>query len=196
MYQVVGTIRSRAFRVVWMLEELGQPYEHVPAQPQSAEASEVNPAGKVPTLLDDGVAITDSTAIIQYLADKHGALTFPAGTMARAQQDSLTQFLLDEFDAALWVAARHTFVLPAELRHAAIKDSLRWEFARSQKALARRMGEGPFLMGATMTVPDIILTHCGNWADGAKFPIEEPRLVDYLTGMRARPAFKRVMGLK
>ena len=82
MYQVVGTIRSRAFRVLWMLEELGEPYEHVPAQPRSEQASEVNPAGKVPTLVDNGVAITDSTAIIQYLADKHGALTFPAGTIA------------------------------------------------------------------------------------------------------------------
>jgi glutathione S-transferase len=196
MYQVVGTIRSRAFRVLWMLEELGEPYEHVPAQPRSEQASEVNPAGKVPTLVDNGVAITDSTAIIQYLADKHGALTFPTGTIERAQQDSLTQFLLDEFDAALWVAARHTFVLPEELRHAAIKDSLRWEFARSQKALARRMGEGPFLMGAAMTVPDIILTHCGNWAEGAKFPVDEPALINYLTRMRARPAFKQVMGLK
>lgn len=196
MYQIVGTIRSRAFRVLWMLEELSQPYEHIPAQPRSEQASEFNPAGKVPTLMDNGVAITDSTAIIQYLADRHGALTFPAGTIERAQQDSLTQFLLDEFDAALWVAARHTFILPEELRHAAIKDSLRWEFARSQKVLTRRMGDGPFLMGADMTVPDIILTHCGNWAEGAKFPIDEPALVDYLNRMRARPAFKRVMGLK
>jgi glutathione S-transferase len=196
MYQIVGTIRSRAFRVLWMLEELSQPYEHIPAQPRSEQASEFNPAGKVPTLMDNGVAITDSTAIIQYLADRHGALTFPAGTIERAQQDSLTQFLLDEFDAALWVAARHTFILPEELRHAAIKDSLRWEFARSQKVLTRRMGDGPFLMGADMTVPDIILTHCGNWAEGAKFPIDEPALVDYLTRMRARPAFKRAMGLK
>ncbi|MFZ1660543.1 MAG: glutathione S-transferase family protein [Paracoccaceae bacterium] len=196
MYQIVGTIRSRAFRVLWMLEELSQPYEHIPAQPRSEQASEFNPAGKVPTLMDNGVAITDSTAIIQYLADRHGALTFPAGTIERAQQDSLTQFLLDEFDAALWVAARHTFILPEELRHTAIKDSLRWEFARSQKVLTRRMGDGPFLMGADMTVPDIILTHCGNWAEGAKFPIDEPALVDYLNRMRARPAFKRVMGLK
>ena len=196
MYTVIGTVRSRAARVLWMLEELGATYEHVPAPPRSEGVTAFNPAGKVPVLVEDGTPITDSTAIIQYLADKHGALTFPTGTIERAQQDSLTQFLLDEFDAALWVAARHTFVLPEELRHAAIKDSLRWEFARSQKALARRMGEGPFLMGAAMTVPDIILTHCGNWAEGAKFPVDEPALINYLTRMRARPAFKQVMGLK
>ncbi|MFN7131684.1 MAG: glutathione S-transferase family protein, partial [Myxococcales bacterium] len=96
-------------------------------------------------LIDDGVPVTDSTAILTYLADKHGALTHPAGTLDRARQDSLTQFLLDEFDAALWMAARHSFILPEELRLSAIKNSLKWEVARSQKTLVQRMGEGPFL---------------------------------------------------
>ena len=80
-----------------------------------------NPAGKVPVLVVDGEPITDSTAILHYLADRHRALTYPAGTLDRARQDSLTQFLLDEFDAALWVAARHSFILPEELRMPAIK---------------------------------------------------------------------------
>ncbi|WP_343080184.1 glutathione S-transferase family protein [Ostreiculturibacter nitratireducens] len=195
MYTVIGTVKSRAARVLWMLEELGQPYEHIPAQPQSEGVVQFNPAGKVPVLIEDGTPITDSTAIIQYLADKHGKLTYRAGTLDRARQDSLTQFLLDEFDAALWMAARHSFVLPEELRHAAIKNTLRWEFERSQRTLVHRMGEGPFVMGDTMTVPDIILTHCGNWALAAKFPIVEHRLSDYLQRMRERPAFKRAMAL-
>ncbi|WP_343116218.1 glutathione S-transferase family protein [Ostreiculturibacter nitratireducens] len=195
MYTVIGTVKSRAARVLWMLEELGQPYEHIPAQPQSEGVVQFNPAGKVPVLIEDGTPITDSTAIIQYLADKHGKLTYRAGTLDRARQDSLTQFLLDEFDAALWMAARHSFVLPEELRHAAIKNTLRWEFERSQRTLVHRMGEGPFVMGDIMTVPDIILTHCGNWALAAKFPIVEHRLSDYLQRMRERPAFKRAMAL-
>lgn len=193
MYTVIGTVKSRAARVLWMLEELGQPFAHVPAAPQSLGVVEFNPAGKVPVLIEDGTPITDSTAIIQYLADKHGALTHPAGTLDRARQDSLTQFLLDEFDAALWMAARHSFVLPEELRQSAIKDSLKWEFERSQKVLMQRMGDGPFLMGAMMTVPDIILTHCGNWALAAHFPIVERRLSEYLGRMRERPAFRRAM---
>jgi len=192
MYKVIGSVKSRTFRVLWMLEELGLPYEHVPAPPRSEHVVAVNPAGKVPVLIDDGVPITDSTAIIQYLADKHGALTHSAGSLDRARQDSITQFLLDEFDAALWMAARHSFVLPAELRQSAIKDSLKWEFQRSQKTLIERMGDGPFVMGEKMTVPDIILTHCGNWAEAAGFPITEPRLSDYLARMRQRPAFQRV----
>lgn len=193
MYTVIGTVSSRAARVLWMLEELGQPYEHVPAAPRSEDVVEFNPAGKVPVLIEDGTPILDSTAIIQYLADKHGALTFPAGTLDRARQDSLTQFLLDEFDSALWMAARHSFILPEPLRQTAIKDSLKWEFERSQKVLISRIGDGPFLMGARMTVPDIICTHCGNWAQVAKFPITEPALAAYLARMHERPAFRRAM---
>ena len=193
MYTVIGTVRSRTMRVLWMLEELGLPYDHIGAMPRSEGVTAFNPAGKVPVLIEDGTPITDSTAIIQYLADKHGQLTHPAGTLDRARQDSLTQFLLDEFDANLWMAARHSFVLPEELRHAAIKNTLRWEFERSQKTLVHRIGEGPFVMGDMMTVPDIILTHCGNWALGAKFPITEHRLTEYLDQMRARPAYKRAM---
>lgn len=195
MYTVIGRANSRATRVLWMLEELGQPYEHVPAAPRSEGVVSFNPAGKVPVLIEDGTPITDSTAIIQYLADKHGALTYKAGTLDRARQDSLTQFLLDEFDAALWMAARHSFVLPEELRQSAIKESLIWEFTNSQKTLVHRMGEGPFLMGQVMTVPDIILTHCGQWARVAKFPIQEPRLADYLERMFERPALVKVIEL-
>lgn len=191
MYTVIGTVGSRALRVLWMLEELGQPYDHIAAPPRSEHVTAINPAGKVPVLVEDGVPILDSTAIIQYLADKHGALTFPAGTLDRARQDSLTQFLLDEFDAALWMAARHSFVLPEELRHSAIKDTLKWEFERSQKVLASRMSDGPFLMGETMTVPDIICGHCGSWAIAARFPVTAPKFADYLMRISARPALLR-----
>jgi glutathione S-transferase len=193
MHTVIGTVNSRAARVLWMLEELELPYEHIPAAPRSAGVVEFNPAGKVPVLIDDGTPITDSTAIIQYLADRHGRLTHTAGTLDRARQDSLTQFLLDEFDAALWMAARHSFILPQEMRMSAIKDSLKWEFERSQKVLVHRMGEGPFVMGEMMTVPDIILGHCLGWALSARFPLVEHRLTDYFERIRARAAYQRAM---
>lgn len=191
MYRVIGTAKSRAFRVLWMLEELDQPYDHVPANPRSQGVVQFNPAGKVPVLIDDGTPITDSTAILTYLADRHGALTHPAGTLDRARQDSLTQFLLDEFDAALWLAARHSFILPEEMRLGAIKNTLRWEFEASQKALSHRMSDGAFLMGDRMTVPDVILTHCLDWALSARFPVTEHRLTEYLDRMRDRPAYAR-----
>ena len=196
MYTVIGTVGSRTLRVLWMLEELGAEYQHVRAAPRSDDVVAFNPAGKVPVLVIDGTPITDSTAILTYLADAHGKFTHEAGTLERARQDSLTQFLLDEFDANLWTAARHSFILPEELRRSGIKNSLRWEFERSQRTLIHRMGEGEFVMGEEMTVPDIILAHCLDWALMAKFPIVEHRLSEYHDRMRARPAYKRAVAMR
>lgn len=190
MYQVVGTGRTRAFRVLWMLEELGLDYEHLDVAPRSENILAYNPSGKVPVLLVDGEPIIDSTAIMTYLADKHGGLTYPAGSLQRARQDALSQFLLDELDAILWTAARHTFILPEEMRLPAIKPSLKWEFERSVEFLMRRMGDGPFLMGEKMTIPDIIACHCVSWAIASKFPLSDA-FKAYSKRLSSRDACKR-----
>lgn len=193
MYRVIGTLKTRAVRVLWALEEMGQPYELITKSPRSDEVRALNPSGKVPVLLDGDAVLTDSTAIMTYLADKHGQLTHAAGTIARARQDALTNLILDEFDALLWTAARHSFILPEEMRLPAIKDSLRWEFGRNAALLADRL-EGPFLMGETLLVPDIILANCLNWAINVKFPVDQPVLLDFRDRMYDRPSLRRLMG--
>ncbi|WP_281708060.1 glutathione S-transferase family protein [Phaeobacter italicus] len=191
MYTVIGKQLTRCYRVLWALEELGQEYDLNPALPQSPDVLALNPSGKVPILVENGEAITDSTAIITYLADKHGKLTAPAGTLARAKQDAVTHMLLDELDAVLWTAARHSFILPEDKRVPEVKDSLKWEFARSLNRLEARM-QGPYLMGEDFTIADIICTHCLNWAYSAKFPLENKALLEYSKRMRSRPAFQKV----
>lgn len=193
MYKVYGSVQSRAFRVLWMLEEIGQPYELHEIKPHSAEALALNASGKIPVLVDGDAVLTDSTAILTYLADKHGALTYPAGTVERAHQDALTHTVLDEFDAVLWTATRHSFFLPEDLRMPQVADSLKWEFARNLDRLGKRFA-GPFLQGEKMTIADIICVNCLNWARGIKFPMENEILTDYVKSMRARPAFARALG--
>jgi glutathione S-transferase len=189
MYKVVGATKSRAFRVMWMLEEMGQEYVQIDAGPRSDEAKKYNPSGKIPALLDGDDVLTDSVAIMTYLGDKHGALTAKAGTLARAQQDAITFWLIDEFDAVLWAAAKHTFVFPKDQRIPAVKDSLKEEFIRSSTQLAERL-EGPYLVGDQMTHADILACHCINWSIGAGFPRIDDRLAKWATTMRDRPAFK------
>jgi len=185
MYTLIGATKSRP---LWLLEELGVPFTHLPATPHSEQARTASASGKIPVLMVDDTAISDSTAILTYLADRHGQFTFPAGTLQRAQQDSLTQMILDELDAALWTAARHSIILPEEMRLPAIRDSLKWEFARSIDALMARF-KGPFLMGEPMAVPDIIATQSGVWAMRANFPVENETFREYVARMRERAAF-------
>jgi glutathione S-transferase len=195
MFKVVGFVRTRAFRVLWTLEEMDLPYEYLPFRPQSGDTLNLVPNGKVPALIEGENTVTDSVAIMTYLADRFGKLTAPAGSWDRAHQDSMIQFLVDEFDACLWTAARHSFVLPEDKRVPEIKESLKWEFERSQKEFARRLGDSPFVMGSEMTIADILATHCGTWARNAKFSITEPKFSDYIDRMTARPAWKRVAAL-
>lgn len=194
MYDVIGGKSTRAFRVLWALEELGVPYTHLPANPRDPAVIDLNASGKVPILKDGDAVITDSTAIITYLSDKHQNLTSPAGTIERAHQDALTHAILDEIDAVIWTAARHSFVLPKEHRVAEVKPSLKWEFARNLDRIADRI-DGPYVCGDAFTIADIILTHCLNWAFSAKFEHENAIMQDYAKRMRSRDAFKRVKAL-
>ena len=190
MYELIGSGKTRAFRVMWMLEELGLEYAYRPEAPHSPAVTEHSALGKVPVLLVEGAPLTDSVAILSYLADKHGRFTAPAGTVERARQDGVTQQIMDELDAVLWVAARHSFILPEELRVPEVKPSLKKEFVRNAARLADRMA-GPFVMGQEMTVPDILATHCLNWGHGIKFLPEIPALQTYAKMMRDCPAFRR-----
>lgn len=194
MYKVIGAFQSRVMRVLWTLEELGEPYEHDPAPPRSETVLALNPAGKIPILIDGDAVLTDSVAICTYLADKHGKLTFPAGTVERARQDSFTQFGVDELDGALWTAAKNSFVHPEEVRVPEIKAVCRLEFSRALETLESRLGDGPYLMGETFTIADIITGHCSGWALAAKFDLpKDGPLHDYFMRLRARPAFQRLM---
>ncbi|MBU2981157.1 glutathione S-transferase family protein [Lentibacter algarum] len=192
-YEVFGGVASRAFRVLWVLDELGVEFVHHDVGPHSPEAYEMNPSGKIPSFKDGDDTITDSAAIVTYLADKHGQFTYPAGSIERARQDALTHQILDELDAVLWAASRHSFVLPEEQRVPEVKPSLRWEFARNVKLMEDKL-QGPFLMGEKMTIPDFLLVHCLNWAASAKFDYDSDKIDAYVKRLRARDGFKKTRG--
>jgi glutathione S-transferase len=194
MYKLVGNRMTRAFRALWMLEELGVPYEHIPAAPRSDEARAVSTSGKVPVLVDGDHVVPDSMAILTYLADKHAAFTFAAGTPERAHQDAWTFRILDEVDSLLWTAARHSFILPEVERVPTVKDSLKAEFARNMERIADEM-TSDCLLGEGPMVPDFLLAHCLGWARNAKFPDAPDVLIEYLRRLRERPAFQRAAAL-
>lgn len=194
MYKIIGFPRTRAMRVIWLLEELGEAYELDPAMPQSDKVRAVNPSGKVPVLMEGDEPITDSVAICTYLADKHGKFTFPAGTLDRARQDSFTQFSVDVLEGALWTAAKNTFINPEDKRAPDVKDVCRYEFARGLDVLEARLGDGPYVMGETFTIADIIIGHCAGWAVAAKFDLPKDGPIHaYFKRLRERPAFQAMM---
>ena len=197
MYTVIGTPKSRCVRVIWCLEELGLEYEILPYAPRSDEMREVNPSGKVPALRIGDDVIIDSVAICQFLADKHGGLTCRVGTIERGQQDSFANFALEELDSMLWTAAKHKLFMPEEHRVPDIIKSCGYEFGLGLATLGRRLGDNEFVMGGKFTVPDIIITHCVNWAVGMfEWKIPDGNVSAYLERVRARPAYLRAMEVR
>ena len=193
MYKVIGSPKTRAIRVLWLLEEIEEDYELVPAGPRSAEVTALDPAGKVPLLVDGSAVLRDSVAICTYLADKHGACTHPAGTLERAAQDAMTQFCVDEVEGALWTLAKNSFVNPEEHRCSDIRSVCAYEFSRAMHRLETFLADQDFAAGDRLTVPDILLGHCAGWAANAKMMIPEGTVADYFTRMRARPSLARAI---
>ena len=192
MYTVLGSTKNRTLRVIWTLEELGVTYDQVVGDPGSAEVKALNPTGKVPALIVEGEVLPDSVAIMTFLSDRHNSLTFPAGSVERLRMDGHIQFLLEEFDNLLWVAAKNSFINPVDHRTPEVKPVLKWEFERSLQRLEERL-LGEFLMGDAFTIADILAVHCLNWAFTAKFPDASEALKAYAKRCRGRDAYKRAV---
>ncbi|MCE8007185.1 glutathione S-transferase family protein [Aestuariivita sp.] len=190
MYTVVGRVRSRAFRVMWALEEMGVPYTHIDAGPQSDEARKYHPTGKIPVMMVGDEALTDSVAIMSYLSDVHGTLGAPAGTIQRARLDAMLHYLNEDLDAPLWQIAKHTMILPEERRVEGAVATAKWEVERTFNALSDRV-QGPWLMGKDFTIADVLAVHCLGWAFGLGIPVENADVKDYGKRARARAGFRQ-----
>jgi glutathione S-transferase len=192
MYKAVGSRGSRVSRVLWMLEELGEPYEFVEVKLRSARAYELNPSGKVPVLIDGDLVITDSAAICVYLADKHADKGMGAnpGLTGRAEMDSWMHFAQSEFEAPLWNKLRHRFILPQHLR-VDVGPAAAYDFGSEVKALERRLNGRVFALGDRFSAVDVLLGDMGGWARSGKFPIESDAVNAYLDRVLSRPGRAR-----
>lgn len=195
--KLYGYRNGRTLRALWALEEVGAPYEYVEVDIMHGQGREpwfleINPSGKVPVLDDGGTIITESAAICLHLAEKfaESRLLPPPGTSDRTQCYKWISFVLTELDAPLWTIAKHRFGLPKERRVPAVIDTAIWEFEVAEKLLAAGLGERPYLVGASFTVPDILAGHTLVWAKSARLEVPNT-LVSYLNSLTTRDAFKR-----
>lgn len=192
--QIIGTTRSRAFRVLWLAEELDLDYDHLPELPRSETVTGLNPLGQIPVLKDGDTVLPDSLAILHYLADRAGRFSYPAGTPDRALMDARINFVLTEMEAPLWLAARHSFILPEERRHPEIKPWLKDDFAAAGEKFNRLLGDAEYLAGNSFTIADIVAAHTIGWAITAKFDPSDI-LKGYLRRMSDRPAWGKAQAL-
>lgn len=192
MYQAVGTPGSRLTRVIWMLEELGEPYQIIKTKQHTDTMRRYNPTGKMPALVDGDEIIVDSAAICAYLADKHAdrGMGANAGAAGRAEMMSWMVFAQAELEAPLWNKLKHRMVLPEALR-VEVGPWVVHEFDKEVAALETKLDGRPYALGDRFTAVDVILGHCGQWARGSRFETRSPVVADYFDRVLARPALAR-----
>lgn len=213
MIKLYGVYRSRALRPLWVLAECEAPFTHVPviqayrlAQPipvdaplntASASYLAVNPQGQVPAMEEDGLVLTESLAITQYLAKCHGGTLGPANL---AEDALIEQWSLFAATAIEGPALEIQFALQAdaaapEARAAASLNAER--LRRPLRRLARHLDVHSWLVGDRFTVADINLAECLRYAQGHTALMEEfPSVSGWLSRCQSRPAFQKIWALR
>jgi glutathione S-transferase len=184
---------TRSIRVRWMLQELGVDFEAITVNLMAGEHRhpdflKINPAGKLPVLVDDDLVLTESVAIVLYLAEKypHKGL-LPTDIKQRSQVYRWLLFTATELEQPLWRIARHTALYPEHLRLTAEISLARQDFTHMVAVMEDRMQGSQFIVGNTVTVADFVCAYTLDWANEVQLLDDCPQLLQYMERMYARP---------
>ena len=184
---------TRSIRVRWTLQELGVDFEPVrvnllAAEHQRPEFLKINPAGKIPVLVDGDLVLTESVAIVLYLAEKYADKgLLPAGLEERAQVNRWLLFAATELEQPLWRISRHTALYPEEQRLPGDVILAGREFKDMAAVLEKHMQGRQFVAGDSVTVADLVMAYTLDWGNEVKLLGDCPQLVAYMQRMYARP---------
>ncbi len=200
--KLYGMGQSRSFRALWALEEACIDYEYVAIKFGSGEENgavskayqALNFECKVPTLEDGDLVLTESGAILNYIAANSPKLhLLPVDNLKRrAKYDEICCFVLTELEQGLWTNGKHRFALPEPQRIPEVLPTATWEFSKAVKTLQHTFdGEG-FVLGDEFTMADVLLAQTLDWAERFEFDVPE-ELLTYKNKMYYRTACKNAL---
>ena len=193
MMKLYGLGPTRSLRALWALQELDAEFEFVRVNILAGENLHpdflrLNPAGKLPVLVDGDFVLTESAAIVMYLAEKYGDKgLMPADLKERAQAYRWSLFAVTELEQPLWRIAKHKFLYPEDKRLPEDIALAREEFAAMAAVLDRHMDGRAFIVGDNITVADCVTAYVLDWGNENGLIDSFPNLKAYLERMYARP---------
>ncbi|NRQ13954.1 glutathione S-transferase family protein [Ensifer sesbaniae] len=183
------------------LEEAGADYEARRVDFSTAEQTKpdylaVNPKGRVPALLTDRGVVTETPAILTYIAETHPAANLaPRGdAFAFAQLQSFMNYLCSTVHVAHAHGRRGARWADDPAAHEAMRAKVASNMTACFELIENRMFEGPFVMGEAYSVADPYLFTIAGWleSDGVD-PALFPKVLDHRNRMTTRPAVARVL---
>ena len=193
MIQLLGRATSgNVQKVIFLLEELGLPYERKDYGKQfentiTPEYAAMNPMQKVPTLVDGDTVIWQSNAILRYLASKAGSTLYPADAVQRSQVDRWMDWTLAELNPVYLAGFRDAKKAEAE-RAADTATNL----ANELKLLEGQLARSAWAAGTQFSLADICLGPIVKRCIG--FPLglpASPKTAAWVEALKTRPAFQK-----
>jgi glutathione S-transferase len=200
MLHIYGSARSRAIRTLWMVGELGLPYEHHDLAPRSPgtktpEFLAMNGNARVPVINDDGFILSESMAINFYLAKKHGSALYPADANNEALAWQWSLWETDRLDRQITNYVNHASALPEAERNKAVADAAWAEIVPAMDVLNTALGKGQWLAGNAFSVAD--LNVAGALYRGLFMDLERwPNVKHWLARCWDRPAAKKARAMR
>ena len=161
MIKLYGSFVSRATRNLWMLEELGLTYEHVSLdwgkqENRSPEYLKINPAGKVPTLVDGDATLSESLGINLYLADKYGAGSlWPDDDASRERCIQWSFWGAAELEPLAYGRIREFMFKKESERDVALVEDMAERTGPLLTLMALTLAESDYLAGDDFTLADL-----------------------------------------
>jgi glutathione S-transferase len=185
---------SRSQRILWLLEELGTPYELVKYQRMTPvplappELKGVHPLGKSPVIEDNGIKIAESGAEVEYIIDTYGNGKFKPKPGTKEYWQYIEWMHFAEGSAMLpLMLALYTSMLGDGA--APLKPRVDSEIDNHLSYMDKALGKNDFFVGNTLSGADIMLIFVCEAAGARLEPYKN--LVRYRDAIHARPAYKR-----
>jgi glutathione S-transferase len=193
MMKLYGSGPLRSLRALWALQEVDAEFEFVNVDIAGGENRRpdflrLNPAGKIPVLVDGSLVLTESAAIVMYVAEKYPARKLlPADITERAKAYRWSLFTVTELEQPLQRIALHTSAYPEDRRLPEEIVLAKEDFVKMATILERHMEKREFIVGSDITIADCISAFVVDWANEEGLIDGFANLKDYLGRMYARP---------
>jgi len=198
MLQLYGNPRSRAMRCLWMLEEMGEPYQLIEKSTradelQNPEYLRLNPNARIPTLVDGDVVLWESMAINLYLAQKYEGPMHSVGPTVLGLAAQWSFWAMSELEGLLLELLNHRAVLPEFARDTSYAERDELLLRKPLGVLNNSLRGRNHLAGGNFTVADLNVASILAWGKMARLDLSaHADVARWLDSCLMRPAYGRV----
>jgi glutathione S-transferase len=197
MIKLYGIPRSRTMRPLWMLEELGLPYENAKVSfvggTRTPEFLRLNPNGHIPVLQDGDLVLWESLAINLYLARKYDKGLWPKTVEDEGRAYQWSLWAMTELEEPVLTTLLHRMFFPEDQRDPKKADDAAERFKQPLGVLEGALAGRPYLLGNAFMIADLNVASVISWAPLAGLDLGgAPNVQGWLGRCTARPAFARV----